>query len=532
MTETVSRPRPLVVAILDGWGISFVKEGNAIALAGTPNMDTFAKYYPTAAIQAAGIEVGLPWGEVGNSETGHRNIGAGQVQYQALPQIDKAIEDGSFFSNPVLLQAISHAKKSRSNLHLMGLVSPGGIHAHINHLFALLQLCAKKRFKERVFIHIFTDGRDAPPRSAKAYLAQLQEAIRSTGVGAIASVTGRFYSMDRNMNWDRTEAAYSMLIGGPRPGGAPSAEQAIEQAYQRQTYDEMIPPTAITRGGGPIAPIRDNDAIIFFNFRPDRARQLTRAFLQPDATGFTPKQLKNLYFVTMTKYHPEIPAAAAYVEEVGEYPLARVLSDAGLTQLHIAETEKYAHITYYLDVGHEKPFPNEDHVLIRSSRPKSFAEDAHMKAQEITDRVIQEVEKSRYDVIFINYANADMVGHTGVLEAAVEACQCVDHCLGQLQAAAGSRGGALIVTADHGNAEEMVNVQSGQVETDHSSNNVPFHYVTESLRRTTPKTDAEVQALLASPIGVLADIAPTILDILGIRPAPTMTGVSLLNSLQ
>jgi len=531
--QALNSCRPLVVIILDGWGISFVKEGNAIATAPTPNMDSFAQYFPCAAIAAAGIEVGLPWGEVGNSETGHRNIGAGQVQYQTLPQVDNAIANKSFFNNTVLLEAIDHANRNNSNLHLMGLVSPGGVHSHMNHLFALLELCAKKNRRDRVYIHMFTDGRDTQKQSALPYLKQTEDAIGRAGVGTIASVTGRFYSMDRNKNWERTQATYDMLTGGPRPAGAPSARQAIEQSYNQNIFDEMIAPSAVTRGGEPIGTIRDNDAVIFFNFRPDRARQLTQAFVQPDQVGFkVNNRLQNLYFATMAQFDTTIPAPAAFIEDRPPYPLARVISEAGLRQFHIAETEKYAHVTYYLNVGYEQPFPGEDHVMIPSSAAKDFAEEPHMQAEGITNRVLEEVSANKYDVFFINFANADMVGHTGNFEAAVEACAYVDYSIGRLAEAVLPMGGGLLITADHGNAEEMLNLQTGENENDHSSNPVPVHFVFSQLQRTTPKSAKEITDIFSSPVGVLSDIAPTVLEILRLPQPPSMTGVSLLGSLR
>ncbi|MEX1997883.1 MAG: 2,3-bisphosphoglycerate-independent phosphoglycerate mutase [Candidatus Andersenbacteria bacterium] len=530
---TSSRPRPLVVTILDGWGISFVKEGNAIMAATTPTMDMFARHYPSAGILAAGIEVGLPWGEVGNSETGHSNIGAGQVQYQALPSIDKAIEDRSFFANQVLLQAIAHVKRNNSNLHIMGLASTGGVHAHLNHLFALLRLVAHEQIYDHVFLHLFTDGRDSPPQSALAYLRQTAEVMAQYKIGKIASVTGRLYAMDRNENWERTQATFNLLTGGPRQVGASTAEQAVTQAYERNIFDEMIPPTAITEGGGPLATIRDNDAVIFFNYRPDRARQITRAFVETDFTNFRrPTVPTNLFFATMTQYDPRLPAPAAFIEEPVALPLAKVISQAGLTQLHIAETEKYAHITYYLNGGHEQPFPGEEHVLIKSSGIKNFAERPHMEAEAITDRLLHEIQRGLFDVYFVNLANADMVGHSGDIAATIEACTFVDQCLARLHTAVQAAHGALLVTADHGNAEEKLHPKTKAVETDHTSNPVPLHYVIEHLRRTTPRSEAELVALFSSPIGVLADIAPTILDILDIPLPPHMTGISLLNSLQ
>lgn len=526
------RPRPLVVVILDGWGVSPEQEGNAIATANTANMNRLLTDYPAATLAAAGEEVGLPWGEAGNSETGHKNIGAGSVQYQVVEGINHAIADRSFFSNAVLLEACKHVKQQHSQLHLMGLVSVSGVHATLSHLIALLELVAGQGLAEQVFIHMFSDGRDSPPQSALSYLAQLEQAIKHLKVGTLASVTGRFYAMDRNRNWERTQATYDMLTGGPRGSGAPNPHKAIENAYAQHILDEKIPPTAMTWGGAPIAEIRDNDAVIFFNFRPDRARQLTAAFVQPEAVPFPTKKFKNLLFVTLAQYDPRLPAPAAYTEAAAEWPLARVISEAGMKQLHIAETEKYAHITYYLNAGHEQPFPGEEHVLIKSSGVADFAQQPQMAAAAITDRAVQEIEKGAFDVLFINYANADMVGHTGNFEATVAACTFVDECIGRLAAAVQAAGGALIVTADHGNAEVKLNKATGEMSTDHTANPVPFYFMTEKLRRTTPKGESEISDILSSPIGVLADVAPTILEILELQKPAQMTGVSLLNSLR
>lgn len=526
------RPKPLVVIILDGWGISLMRKGNAIFAANTPAMDTYARTYPTAAISASGIEVGLPWGEVGNSETGHRNIGAGQVQYQVLPKIDKAIADRSFFTNPAFLNAIAHATQHNSNLHLIGLASPGGVHAHINHLIALLELAASQNMHEHVYIHLITDGRDSPPQGTATYLKMVEDAIGKYSVGKIASVTGRFYAMDRNKNWDRTQATYDMLTGGPRKAGAPSATTAIAQSYQKEVFDERILPTIITRGGEATATIQDNDAVIFLNYRPDRARQLTQALIQPETVGFPAKKINNLYFASMTQYDPAIPTAFAFLEDVAEYPLAKVLSDAGLKQLHIAETEKYAHVTYYLNVGNETPYPGQENVLIPSSNISNFADEPHMQAEKITNTVVEEITKGNYDVYFINFANADMVGHTGDFNATIEACSFVDICIARIHNAVFSAGGTLMVTADHGNAEEKISPTTNQIETDHTTNPVPFHVVSARLQRSTPKSDEELVQILTTPIGVLADIAPTILDVLHIEKPSSMTGVSLIASLR
>ncbi|MEO6077308.1 MAG: 2,3-bisphosphoglycerate-independent phosphoglycerate mutase, partial [Candidatus Andersenbacteria bacterium] len=525
-------PKPLVVIILDGWGISLETEGNAIAQAKTPTMDEYIQYYPSAAISASGVEVGLPWGEVGNSETGHRNIGAGQVMYQVLPKIDKAIENGSFYTNSVFLNAIEHTQKFHSNLHLMGMASDGGVHSHIRHLIALLDMSARQGMHERVYIHLFTDGRDTPSQREPIFINQLEDAIGKYAVGKIATVTGRFYAMDRNNNWDRTGLTYNTLTGKSRGEGAASASSAIARSYQHGILDEKIEPTILTRGGEPVATIADNDAVIFFNFRPDRARQLTIAFTNPEQAGVPLEPLTNVYFATMAKYDDAFTAPYAFEEDVAPLPLAKVLSDDGLKQLHIAETEKYAHVTYYLNVGNERPYPNEDRALIPSSSVADFAQEPNMQAEKISDKVIEEVNKNNYDIYFVNFANADMLGHTGNFDAAVTACAFVDTCIARIQEAVFAQNGALLITADHGNAEEMINPNTKAIETDHTPNPVVVHVVAQQLKRSTPKSEQEIATILTTPIGVLSDIAPTILDVLSLEKPASMTGVSLLPSLR
>ncbi len=531
--NTLPRPHPLVVIILDGWGISFKYQGNAIAAAETPTMDTFSRQFPSASLTASGTEVGLPPGIAGNSETGHRNIGAGRVEYQIMASIDLAIRSGSFYQNKTLLTAIEHARTNQSNLHLIGLASSGGVHSHLNHLFAILALLAKQSFKKNVYIHLITDGQDTPPHSSLLYLRQIEKAIKRYRVGKIASVVGRYYAMDRNNNWDRTKEAFDLLTGKIRLTGIATAKQAIELAYERNIPDERIPGTVLTTGGRAIAKISDNDAVIFFNFRPDRARQLTQAFVTPQQAGFAAAPPKNLYFATLTQYDENLPAPYAVKEESAEFPLARLISDAGLTQQHIAETEKYAHITYYLNVGHEKPFPNEDHTLIRSSSIRNFAEKPQMEAYRITYHLIEQLKQDKYDVYFVNFANADMVGHTGNYDATKNACTTVDLCLAKIFQQVIQAQGAIVLTADHGKAEEVNQPSIGKAaSTQHTKNPVPFHYIREELRRTIPKSDHEVKTILSNPIGVLADVAPTILDILQLPKPPTMTGISLLGSLR
>lgn len=512
-----------MVAILDGWGVSTQKEGNAILAATTPTLDMLAQYYPLATITAAGVEVGLPWGEVGNSETGHRNIGAGRVAYQIRQAIDREIASGSFFKNEVLLSALRYVEQNKSRLHLMGLIGPGGVHAHSSHLFALLQLLQQQHFSQPVFLHLFTDGRDTDPKMALGHVEEIEEKLREIGFGHVASVTGRLYAMDRNENWERTKATYALLRGTYAMTTAPSAWEAVRQAYVQEVLDEKIAPTAITRGGAPLGPMQDGDAVIFFNFRPDRARQLTKMFKEQAG--------EKIKLVTFVEYEQTLRVPAAFHEEMVEQPLAKVLADASLTQLHISETEKYAHVTYYLNVGREQPFPGEEHVLIKSSNTQDFSSIPHMEAGAITSRMVQELQAGKFDVYFINYANADMVGHTGNFAAAVEACSFLDVCLGQLWTAVEAARGALLITADHGNAEDMIDPASKTVTTDHSSNPVPFYYAHPKLKRTVAKSAAELHQIFTTPIGVLADVAPTILEILSLPKPAEMTGVSLLNSL-
>ena len=524
-------PRPLLIVILDGWGISALEKGNAIAAANTPTMDLFAQNFPTAALQAAGVEVGLPWGEVGNSETGHGNIGSGRVEYQTLPVIDQTIQDGSFFKNEVLTAALEHVSKNKSQLHLVGLASPGGVHSHLNHLLALLKLVKQAKLSSSVWLHLFTDGRDSPPQGALTYLKQVETALKKYGVGQIASISGRLYAMDRNNNWERTRQVYEMLVGGQPVAGAPTAEEAIRSAYDQGLDDEHIPVTAITQGGMPLGNITANDAVIFFNFRPDRARQLALALVAEKFTGFKRQRLSNLFLAAFTRYDPALPAAA-FEQEPAKEPLAKVLSDAGLSQLHITESEKYAHLTYYLNGGNIEPYPREDRIHIPSLTIANFAAAPRLKAEEITNQILAALGAKRYEVYFINYGNADMLGHTGDYQAAVRACAFVDVCLKRLYKDTMAVGGAMLVTSDHGNAEEMLNPQTGEVEKDHTSNNVPIHYVLEELRRTIARSEREVHNLLSAPIGALFDVGPTILDILGIPKPAHMHGLSLLKSLQ
>src|SRR3989338_5180909 len=443
------RPKPVVLLVLDGWGVAPPSRGNAISLAQTPVFNRLITSYPTYTLQAAGEAVGLPWGEVGNSEVGHLALGAGKILYQDLPRITRAIIDKSFFNNDALLKAMRLASERGSQLHLMGLVSPGGVHSASDHLYALLEL-AQQQGLGQVFVHAFLDGRDTPFDSAKTYLEELSNKLKKIGVGKIASLIGRYYAMDRDNHWDRIQAAYDCLVEG-KGKPAPSVRRALSASYAAKDFDEQVVPTVITEQDKPVALIADNDVVIFFNFRADRARQLTHAFVLP---GFS-----------------KFPRRA----------LARILADAGLKQLHLAETEKYAHITYFFNGGHEQPYEGEDHVLIPSPVVTSYDLKPEMSARGITDRFLQELRTGKYDFCVINYANADMVAHTGNLVATVRAVNVLDECLGEVVAGIQEYGRLVLITSDHGNAEGLVNFQTGSIEKEHSNNPVPLIIVAREL---------------------------------------------------
>ena len=519
--------KPVVLTILDGFGISFEKKGNALALAKTPNFDEISENYPGALLQASGIEVGLDWGEMGNSEVGHANIGSGTVVYQNLARINSAIKDKSFFDFPVWKKAVAHAEKNNSAIHLIGLLSNGGVHSHITHLFAILRAIKNLEFSGRVFIHIFTDGRDTAPKSAEKFIGLLKEEMERIKIGKIASIAGRYYAMDRDENWERTGKAYQILIGG---GGekAASAPAAAENFYKNGLSDEMFEPTTIIeKENQPVGAVQDNDAAIFFNFRPDRARQLTQAFIAPEFGGFKRKKLDNLLFVTLTRYADDYSAEIVFEPQYIAEPLAKVIADAGKTQLHIAETEKYAHITYFLNGATEKEFSGEVRILIPSKKVKSFDEQPEMSASEITEKIIAAIKKQEYDFIAVNFANADMVGHTGNLEASVKAVEFLDECVGRIKNAVLEAGGVLAITADHGNAEEMLNLATGEIDKEHSTNPVPFWIVGADNKI----TEGQKNSFQTTPQGILADVAPTILEIMELPKPKEMTGNSLLKGM-
>jgi len=524
-----SRPKPVVLAILDGWGIAPDSEGNAITRARTPNFDKFVREYPAMTLHASGNEVGLSFGEMGNSEVGHLNIGAGRVYYQTFPRINKTITDGTFFENKTFVEAAEHVKKNKSRLHLIGLVSPGNVHASEEHCFALLEFAKKQKIK-KVFVHVILDGRDTIYNSGIDFVKRLQEKIKKIKVGEIASISGRYYAMDRDNRWDRVEKAYNAMAIGRAEDYFKDPIEAIETSYKKKVYDEEFIPVVIGKEDKPTATVQEKDAAIFFNFRPDRARQLTESFVIPGFSKFERAYIKDLFFVTMTEYEKEIPVTVAFSPIVVVSSLAETISKAGLKQFHIAETEKYAHITFFLNGTVEDPFLEEERKIIPSPRVSTYDQAPEMSAAKITKEVIKAVDGDKYDVILLNYANADMVAHSGDLKASIAACEYVDKGLGKITDHILAKDGVLLVTADHGNAEEVMNLQTNEMDKEHSTNPVPFLIISNDLYgQAGPAGDPpEGDLSLMSPVGVLADIAPTVLKILGVEQPKEMTGRALI----
>jgi 2,3-bisphosphoglycerate-independent phosphoglycerate mutase len=504
---------PLALIILDGFGYSARREGNAIALAHTPHLDEWLAHYPHSLIEGSGKYVGLPNGQMGNSEVGHLNIGAGRIVRMDISRIDSAIEDGSFYSNKALIDAMEAAKAAGSPLHLMGLVSHGGVHSWDEHLYALLRM-AKQNGVQRVFIHAFLDGRDTPPDAGAGYVADLVQKAREIGVGQIASVVGRYFAMDRDKRWDRVEKAYRLLVFGEgRARIDPVA--AIREYYAEGITDEFMKPIQIVDpDGAPVATIRDHDSVIFFNFRADRAREITTALTSEAFTGFDRGKKLDIRLTCMTQYDANFDLPVAFGPQHLDMILADVLSQNGLRNLRIAETEKYAHVTFFFNGGVEAEFPGEQRILIPSPKVATYDLQPEMSAAQVTDAVVKAIESGEFDVYIMNYANADMVGHSGVLPAAIRAVETIDACLGRVVAAIRARGGDVIITADHGNAEQMTDPETGEPFTAHTTYPVPFILI------------GDYHGKLADG-GSLQDIAPTMLGILGIAQPSQMTGRDL-----
>ncbi len=511
-----------MLVILDGWGYSGETKGNAIANAAKPNFDFIEKNFPFVLLQASGIPVGLPWGEPGNSEVGHAALGTGQIRHQALTRITMAIQDGSFFKNPVLKKAAEHAKENNATWHLVGLLGSGSVHSYIDHLYALIEMAKNENVKE-IWLHLFSDGRDSPPKEAATALENLESRLKWLGASKIASVIGRLYAMDRDNNWDRTEKTYRLLTEGWGEK-TQNFSEAVKKQYQKGVTDEFLEPMVLADGNSqPKGLVQDNDTVIFFNFREDSARQLTRAFAQPGFNNFETRKLKNLFVATLTQYEPGLEAKVVFPPVAVNNYLSQIISQRGLKQFKIAETEKYAHATYFFNGGEENPFPDEERKIIHSAPTTRFNETPAMKASKITSELSRAISSGQYDFLLANFANADMMGHSGDYEAGVKAVQILDEAVGQIMKAVLEADGALIITADHGNADEMINKLTGEINTEHSSNPVPCYLIMNSLKK--PR-EIKYQELKIQ--GILQDVAATVLDLLGVSPPGDMDGKSLL----
>ena len=506
--------RPYLLLIFDGWGYSTEKIGNAIAQAKTPTWDRLWHDYPHTLISGSGTDVGLPTGQMGNSEVGHLNMGAGRLVAQDYVRINNAIADGSFAENPVLLAAINAASTKEKAIHIMGLLSPGGVHSHEDQLQAMVKLAAARGAK-KIYVHAFLDGRDTAPQSAQSSLEKFQALFKQLGVGQLATLTGRYYAMDRDHRWQRTQASYDLLTQGIAVRYADDAITALEQAYAAEETDEFVRPTALYAKEKPIT-VQDDDSIVFMNFRADRARQLTHAFVDNDFTGFTRTVHPRLAdFVTLTEYATDLNVNVAYRPQKLNNVFGAYIAQLGLNQLRIAETEKYAHVTFFFNGGHEEPFPGEDRILVPSPKVATYDLQPEMSAVALTDRLVAAITSTKYDVIICNFANPDMVGHTGKMAAAIKAVETVDTCLARIMTMLQDVGGELLITADHGNVEQMQNALTGQPHTAHTSNLVPLVYVGR------PAKFREVH-------GTLADVTPTLLHVMGLKQPDEMTGHNLL----
>ena len=507
--------KPVVLMILDGYGLNERHDGNAVYEAKTPVMDRLMKEYPFVKGNASGLSVGLPDGQMGNSEVGHLNMGAGRIVYQELTRITKSIEDGDFFEKPEFLAAVENCKNHDSALHLYGLVSDGGVHSHITHIYGLLEL-AKRNGLTKVFVHCFLDGRDTPPSSGKEFVAELEEKMKELGVGRVASVMGRYYAMDRDNRWDRVKLAYDALTKGEGNRGE-SATGLIQESYDNGKTDEFVLPAVVTENGAPVGLIREHDSVIFFNFRPDRAREITRAFCDDSFSGFEREKRMELTYVCFTDYDETIPnKLVAFKKETISNTFGEFLAAHGKKQARIAETEKYAHVTFFFNGGVEEPNPGEDRILVKSPKVPTYDMQPEMSAPQVCEKLVEAIHSGKYDVIIVNFANPDMVGHTGVEAAAVKAIEAVDACVGKTVEAILEENGVLFICADHGNAEQLIDYATGEPFTAHTTNPVPFILVNAG----------EGYGLREG--GCLADIAPTLIELMGMEQPKEMTGTSLL----
>ena len=508
--------KPLVLLILDGWGYREERESNAILQANTPVMDKLWAEYPHTLISGSGLDVGLPDGQMGNSEVGHVNLGSGRVVYQDFTRITKAIQDGDFFTNPVLVEATQQAVRQGKAVHLMGLLSPGGVHSHEDHIIAMIDL-AKQQGATEIYLHAFLDGRDTPPRSAEASLQRVEDHFRTIGVGQVASVIGRYFAMDRDKRWDRVQAAYDLLTQGKAEFSATTAVDALKAAYSRDENDEFVKATAIKNPAGDVIKMQQGDSLIFMNFRADRARQFSRAFIDADFSGFNREYQPQLSsFVMLTEYAADIKAPCAYPPESLNNVLGEWLAKHQKTQLRISETEKYAHVTFFFSGGREDVFDGEQRILVPSPNVATYDLQPEMNSTELTNKLVDAIHSGEFDVIICNYPNGDMVGHTGILSAAIKAVEAVDQCIGRVVETLQQVGGECLITADHGNAEQMMDPESGQAHTAHTSDPVPLIYVGRHAAVTSG--------------GILSDIAPTMLHLMGMPIPPEMTGKILMKT--
>ncbi len=526
--------KPVTLVIFDGLGVAPPGEGNAVTRAQMKNFNKLVKEYPVMTLFASGNEVGLMFGEMGNSEVGHLNIGAGRVYYQSCPRINQTISDGTFFENTALVRALNQVKEKKTNLHLIGLLSSGNIHASESHLYALLDFCREQKIStllnNRVFIHVILDGRDAPYNSGADFVRRLEDKLRSLKTGKIASLSGRYYAMDRDNRWDRIEKAYRAIVLGESKQKAEDPLKAVMDSYGKKIYDEEFIPTVITKHGEPVATFKEGDSAVFFNFRPDRARQLTKAFVLPGFEKFERPYLRDLRFVTMTEYEKDLPVSGVmFPPVVVGNSLAETVSKAGKTQFHVAETEKYAHVTYFLNGMVEEQFTGEDRSLIPSPLVSSYDQQPAMSAMGVAKEAAKAIASRKYDLVLVNLANPDMVGHTGNLEATIKGCEAADKALGEIVEHTLAASGVAVVTADHGNAEEAVNLQTGAIDKEHTTNPVPFLVIGKDFQgQASPAGDPpEGDLSLMHPVGVLADVAPTVLKLMGIEKPAEMTGAAL-----
>ncbi len=502
-----------VLMILDGVGLNDEEKGNAFRQANTPNIDKYVEKYPNTYIKTSGMAVGLPEGQMGNSEVGHTNIGAGRIVYQELTRITKEIHDGKFYENSVFKEAVKHVKNNNSSLHLVGLVSDGGVHSHIEHLYALLEL-AKRNNIQNVYVHAILDGRDTSPTSAIDYLKSLENKMKEIGVGKIATLSGRYYAMDRDNRWERIKLAYDAIVNG-KGNTFKTVQKAVETSYEAQEFDEFVKPIVIIDDEqNPISTISDNDSVVYFNFRPDRARELTKAITIKEFKEFDAKKLNNLFFVTMTQYDDSLEnVEIAYKPQILVNTFGEYISNLGYTQLRLAETEKYAHVTFFFNGGREEPYKGESRILVPSPKVATYDLKPEMSAYEITDKALEAIESKKYDVIIMNFANGDMVGHTGNMEKTIEAVEAVDTCVGKIVSKLEELDGEAIITADHGNCEYMLDLKTGEPITSHSTFDVPMIVVSNRVKSVVN--------------GRLCDLAPTLLTLMGEKIPDEMTGISL-----